>query len=130
MKSISLVTVLVIALIAIFTNPPVEKHREAVKSKLNLLMQGSLYEKINKSDVTELESNLGSAIGSMLGSAFMDPFINMAITSDNYIICSITKLSWNGETKIIGFGFLGNVFLSREIDNSLKDEISNAINSK
>jgi hypothetical protein len=125
-----LIGIVAIVLIAIFTNPPIEKHREAVKTKLNVLMQQSMYENIDKTNTSGLESNLGATLGSMLGSAILNPFIDAAITSNNYIIFSTTELTWGGETKEIGFGIFGNVILSKDIDKALKDKVNNVLNTK
>ena len=128
-NSFVILTIVIIALIAAFTNPPVEKHREVVKTKLNILMQQSLYEN-SSSESNELTKNFGAALGSMLGSAILNPIVDGFITSDNYIIFSVTKLTWGGQTKSIGFGVFGNVFLSKDIDNALKEEIKNMSNTK
>jgi hypothetical protein len=125
----ALIIIIVFALIAFFTNPSVEKHREVVKTKLNTLMQQSLYETNDGNNSNELTKSFGAALGSMLGSAILDPFIDRAITSDNYIFFSTTKLTWGGQTKEIGFGAFGNVFLSKDIDNSLKEQLKNVMNS-
>ena len=117
-----------LAFVAFITNPPVEKHREEVKIKMNKLMQQSLYNNLADNS-SGIESNLGAAFGSMLGSAILDPFIDAAIFTDNYIVFSTTKLTWNGETKTIGYGVFGTVILSNAIDNVLKQEIDNAISS-
>lgn len=38
------------------------------------------------------------------------------ISTDNYILFSFTKATWDGETKIIGISAFGNVFRWKDLD--------------
>ena len=46
------------------------------------------------------------------------------MTRDNYILFSITKISWKGESRNIGYGLFGNVFLSEKVKEAFKDKES------
>jgi hypothetical protein len=128
-SNVAKISTLVFFIIAFFTNPPVDKHREVIKEKVNLLLQKSLYEKFDGNNSNELGKSLGANLGSMLGSAILDPFINEAITSDSYLLFSTTNLTCGGQTKTIGFGVFGNVFIFDNADKSLKDKFNNTTNS-
>jgi len=41
------------------------------------------------------------------------------MSTDNYVLFSTTKITWEGETRIIGIGAFGNVFITKELDESL-----------
>ena len=56
----------------------------------------------------------------MLGKSMINMIIDNAVTSSNYILFSTTEVTWEGNTKTVGIGILGNVFLSPEIDKALK----------
>lgn len=122
-STIVFISIFIAALMAFFSNPNVEKHREAVKMKAKTLMQQSLYTEIDDNNSYGIDKNIGSILGSMLGSAIINPFIEGSITTDNYIFFSTTKLTWDGKTKEIGFGVFGYVFLSNNFDNELKDQL-------
>lgn len=118
-KHIILIFVGLILLIGVITNPNQDRHKEVVKNKLNVLMQKAMKESLKNSDTGA--EQIGSALGLMLGGAMLDRMIESMVSSDNYVLFSTTKATWEGKTKIIGIGVFGNVFISDEIDNALKD---------
>jgi hypothetical protein len=101
-----------IILIAVFTNPSTEEHKQAVKSVVNQLVQNS---------VSDNNSNLEN-LGVLLGSSLAEKLVENSVTRDNYILFSITKISWKGESRNIGYGLFGNVFLSEKIKDAFKDK--------
>jgi hypothetical protein len=113
----TLILTVVLSATALFTNPQPERHREAVKSKLSAFMQQSMKESLTQTD-NEWEQT-GQALGMMLGGALVDRIVEELITSDNYLLFSTTRMHWDGESKVIGIGIFGNVFLSKDIDHAL-----------
>lgn len=112
-----LVIVDVIALVAILTNPNQDRHKEVIKNKLNSYMQKSIKENLTETD--DKWKNAGQAIGIMLGGALIDRIIDNLISTDNYVLFSTTKISWEGKTKVIGIGAFGNVFITSKLDEAL-----------
>ncbi|WP_291097840.1 MULTISPECIES: DUF4359 domain-containing protein [unclassified Flavobacterium] len=111
----------IIAVIAILTNPNQDRHREVVKSRFNSYILESLKEKNSKTSAQWADA--GKTLGNMLGGMFVDQIINNLVSSDNYILFSMTKISWEGKTKTIGFGAFGNVYLIGKIDETLKNGV-------
>ncbi len=106
-------------LLAILTNPNQDRHKEVVKAKLNSYMQKSISEGLSGTG-NEFEQ-AGQALGVMLGGPIIDGVISNIVTTDYLVIFSTTKISWEGESKVIGVGAFGNVFLTRELDEALED---------
>ena len=130
-QSIIIISIVVFVLIAVFTNPNVQIHREAVKTIFNQNLQKSIAENesVNNSELNKAGEN----IGILLGNVFIDKMIENIITSDNYVLFSITKLSFEGKRKIIGYGLFGNVFISNEVNKALENypnEVSSYENTK
>lgn len=114
---VALLIIGLIVLIAALTNPGPERHKEVVKTKFKEYMQKSMKDSTN---VSEDESNeVGLAFGMLIGNAIIEPIVNSLISTDNYILFSTTKITWDGKTRVIGFGAFGNVFISKKIDNAL-----------
>lgn len=109
-KQILLFAFATILLVAIFTNPSQEEHKEKVKETFTAYYQKSLKE--NQAD----SENAFAALGSLLGNTLINSMIENAITRDNYIIFSLTKITYEGEEKSIGYGIFGNVFLSEKVE--------------
>lgn len=118
-KHIVLIFVGLLLIVAVFTNPNQDRHKEVVKNKLNVLMQKAVKDSFKNSDSGA--EQIGSALGLMLGGAMLDRMIESMVSTDNYVLFSTTKISWEGKTKLIGIGAFGNVFISDEIDSALKE---------
>lgn len=118
-KNIMLIAIGVVLLVAVITNPNKDRHKEVIKEKFNSYMQKSMAEGLSNSD-NEWEQ-AGEALGLMLGGALIDGIISNIVTTDNYVIFSTTKITWEGKSKIIGVGVFGNVFLTSKIDDALNE---------
>lgn len=117
-KQIALLAFVTILLIAILTNPSKEDHKEKVKETLHTFYQKSLKE-------TEPDSEKSfAALGSLIGETLINSFIENAITRDNYVLFSLTTISYRGEEKSIGYGVFGNVFLSDKIEDAFNKNIN------
>jgi hypothetical protein len=77
-----------------------------------------------KQNLTEKDNEweqLGQAFGMMLGGALVDRIVDNFVSTDNYVLFSTTKVSWEGKTKIIGIGAFGNVFISSKLDEAINE---------
>lgn len=99
----------IILLIAFITNPDEEKHREAVKHKINSIVLPS--------------DPLGS--GYVGSHPSVDPLVNNHITVNNYFLFSTTKAFWNNEEATIGLGIFGYVFISDMVDKAINKRLNN-----
>lgn len=115
-KHIVLIAFGVILAIAIFTNPSQEMHKDIVKSKLVAYYQKSIEE-----DET-IPKNGFSALGSLLGTSLINTLVESGVSSDNYLLFSVTKIAYKGEENSIGFGVFGNVFLSDRVEEAFQNE--------
>jgi hypothetical protein len=98
------------------TNPGQETHKEKVKVKLN-----EFYEKEMANDNTSDQfSQAGNSMGMILAKSMINMVIDNSVSSSNYILFSTTNVTWEGKTKTVGLGILGNVFLSSKIDEAIK----------
>lgn len=112
-KQIVLIAAGVFLLLAAVTNPSKTAHKDEVKSKFTESYQKSL-------EMNTTSGNSGfEALGSLLGTSLINTLVENNISCDNYLLFSITKITYKGESKSIGFGFLGNVFLSGKVDEVL-----------
>lgn len=110
-----------VVLVAVLTNPNQDRHREVLKAKVVSYMQKSMSDGLTKSEI-DLE-NAGQAVGMMLGGALIDGVISNIVTTNNYVLFSTTNIIWEGESRVIGVGAFGNVFLTKEIDEALNEGV-------
>lgn len=110
-----------VVLVAVLTNPNQDRHREVLKAKVVSYMQKSMSDGLTDSEI-DLE-NAGQAVGMMLGGALIDGVISNIVTTNNYVLFSTTNVIWEGESRVIGVGAFGNVFLTKEIDEALNEGV-------
>jgi hypothetical protein len=110
-----LLSVLLVAVL-IFSNPSEENHIESVKSKLKIAFKKKMSSELTKNQ-NDTFATLGNGLGLLLGDTFIDKLTDGLVTRKNYILFSLTSFEYKGKEKTIGFGILGNVFLSDKIEN-------------
>ncbi|WP_276381582.1 DUF4359 domain-containing protein [Flavobacterium sp. H4147] len=107
---------LLFVIIAALTNPETDKHKEEVKLKMNTFLEKE-NNKINNND-----NDQWAKAGNVLAQSMINMMVDNMVSSSNYIIFSTTNVTYEGKTKTIGVGFLGNVFLSSKIDEAIKNK--------
>ena len=109
--------------ILIFTNPSEGNHIQAVKLKLKM----SLNKKPSSEIITEYESfnAIGRGFEMILGDVIIDRLTENFVSRENFIMFSLTKVNFKGEVKTIGFGILGNVFITNTIEEALNQNLKN-----
>jgi len=122
MKKVSLIIAVIVLMLAVFTNPKQDQHKEVLKTKFNTFMQKSMQENIKETD-NEWEQ-AGQSLGLMLGGALINTMVDNMISSTNCIIFSITKMNYEGDSKPIGIGIFGNIFFFNDIDKLLSESMN------
>ena len=117
-KNYILLAISLFVTITALTNPDKEAHKEKVKLKMNEFYDQEMAKKDNSSN--DQYSQAVKSIGIILGRSLINTIIDNAVSSSNYILFSTTEVTWEGKTKTVGLGILGNIFLSSEIDKALK----------
>jgi tetratricopeptide (TPR) repeat protein len=120
MKSsqVTLIVVGFILLALMATNPSIEDHRQAVIEKMK--------EKMEESSDSESKNEWQKA-GEAIGMAIGKGFVEKAVSRDNYILFSLTKVSFGDNVKQIGVGAFGNVFIFEDYDD-VKNKFSETKN--
>lgn len=114
---IGLAIIGLIILVAVFTNPDQNRHKEVIKNKLITYMQKSI--KKDQAEPRDEFEEAAQAIGITLGGMIAEKVLDNLVSTDNYVVFSTTKITWEGETRIIGIGAFGNVFITKKLDDSL-----------
>lgn len=102
----------IVIILAAITNPQKEDHIGAVKQ----LYSNSVNKEIVKGfDSKNKWEAAGTAIGYTLGMNLIDKIAESIITSRSFIIFSLTEVSFNGQSRIIGLGAFGNVWIFGDV---------------
>lgn len=102
-------------LIALFilyqTNPSTADHKAEAKREILASLNKNIASTTNNFWVKEFAG--------IIGIAAIEENLDQAITRHNYVIFSTTKFSMYGVNETIGFGILGNVFISKEVNTEV-----------
>lgn len=115
-NQITIGIIILIGFVAILTNPKLQDHKEAVKTKIS----ASIQKNANLKEEKDAAYDLGMSFGKLLGGVLIDNIVDSIVSTDNYVLFSLTKVTWGNETKVIGLGLFGNIFFSPEINEKLE----------
>lgn len=104
-----------IVVIAAVTNPSAQTHKETVRSEL----MDHIQKKMSETNSPDDPEQTGQLFGTLVANTLVGRVVDSAITSDDYVLFSLTKAKWNGDEKNIGFGAFGNVWLSEKVNDAL-----------
>jgi uncharacterized protein (TIGR02145 family) len=113
-------------LIAVITNPNLERHKEVVKAKLSSTLNKKMSRSSSNSE-SEWEK-AGEAMGAMIGMGIANALIDNLVTTDNFLVFSLTRIKGFDESRVIGIGAFGNVFLFKDAEQKM--EISKRVDSE
>jgi hypothetical protein len=117
-KFLILLTISLLVICAIVTNPSPERHKEAFKNKIYQYLHESLSEKLSNTKTMQDESIF--ALEMLVGNTIYETLVDNVVSSENYILFSLTQVSIAGESKIIGYGLFGNVYLDKSLDKAFE----------
>jgi hypothetical protein len=115
----------------IFTNPSETIHVETVKSKLKAAFKKKMATEMIDENSESIES-IGNGLGLLLGDTFIEKMTEGFVSRNNFLLFSTTIVEVKGNKRTIGFGILGNVFITDEINNIFnesEDETTNENNT-
>lgn len=110
MKKLLLIILILVVItgVCVVTCPDKASHTAALKEVLNT----ALTEELSSSESDAGLVMLGSMIGTSLGELVIDNMLKV----DNYFVCSIGTITYDGETRVVSIGVLNHVFTPDEKD--------------
>jgi len=117
----SYVLVSLLVLITFLSNPKKDDHKDALKIKLTGIVEEILAEKS--------DNIFQFGFGRIIVDEIIDKTLK-SVSTDNYIFFSLTKYNYASDSKVIGFGFLGKVYISNSINKEMVINKIRQFNSK
>lgn len=99
---ISMLILVAVAGVCIVTCPDKSSHAEALKNVVNT----ALSEELSDDETDNPLVMLGTMIGGGIGGLVIDNMLKV----DDYFVCSVGTMSFDGETKVVSVGILNHVF--------------------
>lgn len=97
----------VVFFVLLITCPGEEKHRQTVVDEI---AEAALKDNIWQAGDDGLLGAFGETLGNMLVAQFADAVVGQFMRVDNYVVFSVGRIRYGGETKTVSFGILGHVF--------------------
>ena len=101
------ITVILLMVVAFWTNPTKQQHEDTVREKAITLLKDQAG--------TENRSIVDFGV-QLFGNTLIDQFMKNHIKTDNYYLFSVTKVQWENQENILGVGAFKHVWLSKKID--------------
>ncbi|MFN8438168.1 MAG: hypothetical protein U0V72_11085 [Cytophagales bacterium] len=114
--------ILLIVFIALVTNPDLKKHQDAV----GVRFKEYVHKKINE----HTSNKLGLSLGTLFSETIEHNLIPQIVSSDNYHVCSFTKIKWDGEEYTVGIGVLGTVYIYPNAEKVIEEGINDYFEQK
>ena len=110
MKKLLLLILILVAITGtcVVTCPDKASHTAALKEVLNT----ALTEELSSSGSDAGLVMFGSMIGTGLGGLVIDNMLKV----DNYFVCSVGTITYDGETRVVSIGVMNHVFTPDEND--------------
>lgn len=100
-----LLTIIVVA--AIFTCPDSQRHKEVVTNVMTETLNDMSASQSNNED---LLTHGIRVVGNLLVGGIADTAVDKMLTVDNYVVCSIGKVHYNGKDHVVSVGAFGHIF--------------------
>lgn len=120
--SIFLVIFVTILLVAYFTNPKEEIHKERLKIRFTEVIDEIMLER--------QDDGIVYSAWKLVGSQLVETFVDNNITVDNYYLFTLTRLHWNGESYIAGIGCFGKVYITKQLNRELAEKMIDNMENK
>ena len=106
-----LLVLLFIAIAMVITCPEKNAHKTKVSEKLS-----EIFDKELKSDIKNDDDLLGATIGSAIGSKLINVLVDQNLEVESYYVCSMGKMTIDGQTSPVSIGVFNHVFLLNDFD--------------
>ncbi len=117
LKIALLISIFLVLFIAILTNPNKEFHKSDIKLRV--------YKELNIDTLQKKSSNIFDmfkGISNSFGKSMVDDTVDNLLQVDNYYLFSFTKVTYQGQTKIIGMGAFNQIFLFVNLKQLIEEQ--------
>lgn len=110
-----LITLIVVASVLILTCPKPEQHKEVLSSVITATVNDAANDSTNTTG-NELIDNAFRSISNAFAGKVVEAAVDNLVTVDNYVVCSLGKVNYNGKDYVVSLGLLGHIFTVDEDD--------------
>ena len=99
----------------IITCPKAEQHKEVLSTVITATVNDAVNESDNITGNAYLD-NAFKAVSNAFAGKVIQAAVNELVTVDNYVVCSLGKVSYEGKAHVVSVGVFGHIFTVDEDD--------------
>ena len=110
-----LITIIALVAVMIVTCPKTEQHKEVLSTVITATVNDAVNDNDNITGNTFID-NAFRTISNAFAGKVIETAVDNLVTVDNYIVCSLGKVHYDGKDHIVSLGIFGHIFTVDEDD--------------
>ena len=110
-----LLTLVVLVAVMVVTCPKTEQHKEVLSTVITTTVNDAVNDNDNITGNTFIDNAFRTVSNAFAGKV-IETAVNNLVTVDNYVVCSLGKVHYDGKDHIVSLGIFGHIFTVDEDD--------------
>ncbi len=110
-----LITIIALVAVMIVTCPKTEQHKEVLSTVITATVNDAVHDNDNITGNNFID-NAFRTISNAFAGKVIETAVDNLVTVDNYIVCSLGKVHYDGKDHIVSLGIFGHIFTVDEDD--------------
>nr|WP_313978601.1 GYF domain-containing protein [uncultured Prevotella sp.] len=110
-----LLTLVVLVAVMVVTCPKTEQHKEVLSTVITTTVNDAVNDNDNITGNTFID-NAFKTISNAFAGKVIETAVDNLVTVDNYVVCSLGKVHYDGKDHIVSLGIFGHIFTVDEDD--------------
>ena len=110
-----LLTLVVLVAVMVVTCPKTEQHKEVLSTVITTTVNNAVNDNDNLTGNTFID-NAFKTVSNAFAGKVIETAIDNLVTVDNYVVCSLGKVHYEGKDHIVSLGVFGHIFTVDEDD--------------
>lgn len=110
-----LLTLVILVAVMIVTCPKTEQHKEVLSTVITTTVNNAVNDNDNLTGNTFID-NAFKTVSNAFAGKVIETAVDNLVTVDNYVVCSLGKVHYDGKDHIVSLGVFGHIFTVDEDD--------------
>ena len=110
-----LLTLVVLVAVMVVTCPKTEQHKEVLSTVITTTVNNAVNDNDNLTGNTFID-NAFKTVSNAFAGKVIETAVDNLVTVDNYVVCSLGKVHYDGKDHIVSLGVFGHIFTVDEDD--------------
>lgn len=110
-----LITIIALVAVMIVTCPKTEQHKEVLSTVITATVNDAVHDNDNITGNNFID-NAFKTISNAFAGKVIEAAVDNLVTVDNYVVCSLGKVHYDGKDHIVSLGIFGHIFTVDEDD--------------